>query len=415
MKRDVLDRRLPFQDFEYQRYEPDGRHTWVSISGQPIFDEAGTFVGYRGIGRNITAHKEAAEATATARRESELHRQLLDAIINALPNPVHAKDGDGRYLVVNDAHCRLLGKPRDAYIGRLVGEVSPPDAAEQIAEQDQALLASGRPMSLEHSLIDPSGREHWIAAERVPVRLPDGRRLVVAVGTDLTERREAERALRRSEDRFRAVFEKANIGVAISDPLGRCQSVNRKLCEMLGYSVEELGALEYADLVRSDAADAAPTDVWNPSAAALGATYSGEQRWTCKDGRALWVNVSATVIDGAQGKPAYWVWIVDDIDARKRAESDLRAAKTLAESASRAKSEFVANMSHEIRTPMNGVLGMTELLLDTSLDTAQRRFAQNIRNSAETLLEHHQRHPRFLQGRGRQDGTRRVGVRPAAS
>jgi PAS domain S-box-containing protein len=75
-----------------------------------------------------------------------------------------------------------------------------------------------------------------------------------------------------------------------------------------------------------------------------------------------------------------------DITARKQNEDELRRAKESAEAASQAKSEFLANISHEFRTPMNGILGMTELILDTDINSEQREYLEMVKSSADSLL-----------------------------
>ena len=114
--------------------------------------------------------------------------------------------------------------------------------------------------------------------------------------------------------------------------------------------------------------------------------WKGEIKNRAKDGSFYWVDSTIVPFRDGIGKPKQFIVIRMDITGLKQIEEELRAAKDVAEGASRAKSEFLANMSHEIRTPMNGIIGMTELALDTQLTVEQREYLNMVKTSGASLL-----------------------------
>ena len=202
---------------------------------------------------------------------------------------------------------------------------------------------------------------------------------------DITERKQAEEALRESEERFRGTFENAAVGIAHVDAEGRFLRVNEKLCDIVGYTREELLVRTFRDVTHPEDL-AVSLEQFHALMRGELPSFSLEKRYLRKDGSVVWGDVSLSIQSGGAGKPAYGIAILQDISERKRLEEELRQAKEGAEAANRAKDEFLANVSHEIRTPMNAILGMTELALDTPLTDDQRQYLKTVKSAADSLL-----------------------------
>ena len=228
------------------------------------------------------------------------------------------------------------------------------------------------------------GLKEWLELYAFPITGKNGTvEYVVEHCRNITDRAEAEEALRESEERYRDLFENANDMVHILDCEGRVLFANSAWKSTMGYSDDEIENLRIFDIVHPEC---------KPKLKSFfGRLMSGESInnvamvFVAKDGNLVEVegNVNCRF---REGKPLSTRAILRDVTERKAAERKLQKAIEEARAANRAKSEFLANMSHEIRTPMNGIIGMTELALTTQLTSEQNQYLTIVKNSAESLL-----------------------------
>lgn len=189
-------------------------------------------------------------------------------------------------------------------------------------------VAAGQSLALEYRYDHPDGRWRWISADIITRWEPQQQRwLVTSVEFDITARKQAEEALRLSEERFRMAFDSALIGMDIAAPDGRLLKVNPALCQMLGYSEADLLRCSYRDITH-------PEDKGIDQAVNLKilrqevASETFEKRFIHKDGQTIWTMVSLALVRDFEQEPIYWVAQIQDITVRKQAEQTMRESES---------------------------------------------------------------------------------------
>ncbi len=191
-------------------------------------------------------------------------------------------------------------------------------------------------------------------------------------------------SLRQSESKNRllaTIVEQSSEAIWTMDRAGVVTSWNAGAAAMFGYSAEE--AMEQP--LKLDQASAKEEEERMRRLLA-GERFSYDAKAITKDQAQIDIQVAVAPLVNEVNECIGTIGVARDVTQNKRSEEALRVARAAAESASHAKSSFLARMSHEIRTPMNGVLGMTELLLETDLTGAQRKYAETVQTSGKNLL-----------------------------
>ena len=219
--------------------------------------------------------------------------------------------------------------------------------------------------------------------------LGDAKKLLAKVSSQRAELRAANERLREQEAEARKlalVAARTHNGVVLTDAAGLTIWVNEGFTRLTGYSLADMLGRKPGSVLQGPGTAAATVRDMRERLR-RGEGFSAEMINYRKDGGSYWVAIEVQPIHDASGRLINFMAIEADITERKRAAAELLQAKEAAETANRAKSDFLAMMSHEIRTPMSAVIGMTGLLLETPLSAQQREFATVASRSGEALLE----------------------------
>jgi len=275
------------------------------------------------------AVSEAEERSKRRHAEEELRtsEQRFRALVQNASDIVLILEADGTIRYESPAAERILGYEPEERVGTHAFDHLHSDDLEPVRGSFAELLEKpGGRLSIEYRVNDKQGS--WRHFEAIGANLLHDPSIqgIVINSRDVTERKRAEEELRESEERFRATFDQAAVGVAQVAPGGRWLRVNQRLCEIVGYPEEEILRLTFQDITHPDDLDAdlehlrrlLDGEIW---------TYSTEKRYLRKDGSIVWINLAVSLVRNSSGEPDYFVSVIEDISERVRAEEALVRSK----------------------------------------------------------------------------------------
>jgi PAS domain S-box-containing protein len=160
---------------------------------------------------------------------------------------------------------------------------------------------------------------------KVEERTAELKRINASLQAEILKREEIEKALRESEERFRTAFHQAAVGIAHVGLDGRWLLVNQRLCDIVGYTPEELELRTFQEITHPADLEAA-LKYLNEMLIGIIQTYTMEKRYIRKDGSIIWVNITVSLTHTSAGEPKYFIYVVEDISDRKHSQNQIQAS-----------------------------------------------------------------------------------------
>ena len=323
------------------------------------------------------------------RKANEFMSRMYERVVSAATDAIVLYDRNYVYQVVNQVYLDWHNKPQQDIIGHSVGEVLGENTYQSNIQPWLERALAGEVQQYEDWFNYDDDCRRFVRVTYSPYSETDGSITgVLASLHDLTELKQTEEYLRKSEENLRRYFDQPLLGMAISNPDKSWQDVNSCFCKMLGYSHSEMLQKNWEEMTHPDDL-ALNVCYFDRVLAGEIEGYVMDKRFICKNGDIIYTSISAQSLRNLDKSVNSFVLMVQDISDRKQAEAQLLRTNEQLARATRMKDEFLANMSHELRTPLNAILGMTEALQEQilgSINEKQLKALQTVERSGDHLL-----------------------------
>jgi two-component system NtrC family sensor kinase len=324
--------------------------------------EDGKAVRFTGMSHDITDRREAEkERLYLLAQQNELATQLR-MLLDSTGEGIYGLDATGACTFMNKAGAALLGGDPEHFIGKDMHKLmhhSRPDGSVYPAEECPIykVLSTGQPITVESELVwRVDGTSFPIDFSAYPTGDEGADQGAVVAFQDVTLRRRMEQDLRQSEELFRGAFDAAHTGIALTTADGLTfVDVNRALCEMLGYSKNELLDLDWRQIMPLEDRDQNPTKPSEPMTGP-GPDELRTKRYVRKDGETINVEMSESLVRGPDGSPMYFVTHANDVTERDRAA--LETEKLEAALVQAQKMEAVGQLAGGVAHDFNNILSV---------------------------------------------------------
>ncbi len=399
------------RDEEYRIAEQEGAgpgSRWFSASWGPILDDSGRQIGVQSTGRDVTERRRVEQKLfETALRLGTLLRNSPMAVIEWTPDHTIANWLGGAQ--------QLFGWSAEEAIGRTVEELGlvHPEDWDSVRRAQREMDGGRHALGVNRNIRKDGTVVHCEWNNSVLPKVEGATSVGFSLVVDMTGRREAEEALRVSEQKFRTIVEAAPVGILRSSPDGRLLSANPKMAQIFGYHSPEQMVAALADIGNqvfvnpTERLEIVRTAIERTSSAGSPSFGQHEVCYRHRAGHEFIANLYMRAERRQSGEIAYLEGFVEDITERKRAEkalqdayselehrvvsrtAELSAANERLKELDRLKSQFLASMSHELRTPLNSIIGFSGLLrqgLAGPVNAEQQKQLDIIRSSSRHLL-----------------------------